>query len=86
MWLTGARPIRVLKGETLRDTAWTLEAMGADAVVNIVRRRGGLPGAEIEKSVVFNGAMELTPTRRRRSWIFIPPGENWASWRAAKWP
>ncbi|HOI81328.1 MAG: aspartate carbamoyltransferase catalytic subunit [Thermovirgaceae bacterium] len=45
------------KGETLRDTAWTLEAMGADAVVV---RHGAVGAADylarkMRKSVVFNG-------------------------------
>lgn len=45
------------KGETLRDTAWTLEAMGADAVVI---RHGAVGAADylarkLKKSVVFNG-------------------------------
>ena len=45
------------KGETLRDTAWTLEAMGADAVVI---RHGSVGAADylarkLKKSVVFNG-------------------------------
>lgn len=44
------------KGETLRDTAWTLEAMGADAVVI---RHGAAGAAEylsrkMKKSSVFN--------------------------------
>jgi aspartate carbamoyltransferase catalytic subunit len=44
------------KGETLRDTAWTLEAMGADAVVV----RHGMPGVpwylkeKLRKASVFN--------------------------------
>ncbi len=47
----------VSKGETLRDTAWTLEAMGADAVVV----RHGASGAahylarKLKRAVVFNG-------------------------------
>ena len=45
------------KGETLRDTAWTLEAMGADAVVI---RHGAVGAADylarkLRKSAVFNG-------------------------------
>lgn len=45
------------KGETLRDTAWTLEAMGADAVVI---RHGAVGAADylarkLKKSVIFNG-------------------------------
>jgi len=45
------------KGETLRDTAWTLESMGADAVVI---RHGAVGSADylarkLKKSVVFNG-------------------------------
>ncbi|HBG14310.1 MAG TPA: aspartate carbamoyltransferase catalytic subunit [Synergistaceae bacterium] len=45
------------KGETLRDTAWTLEAMGADAVVV---RHGAVGAADylakkLRRSVVFNG-------------------------------
>lgn len=45
------------KGETLRDTAWTLEAMGADAVVI---RHGAVGAAsylkkKLKRSAVFNG-------------------------------
>ncbi len=47
----------VSKGETLRDTAWTLEAMGADAVV---MRHGSVGAAhylskKLHRASVFNG-------------------------------
>lgn len=44
------------KGETLRDTAWTLEAMGADAVV-IRHGSVGVPyylSRKLKKAVIFN--------------------------------
>lgn len=46
-----------VKGETLRDTAWTLESMGADAVVI---RHGAVGSAaylknKLKRSAVFNG-------------------------------
>ncbi|NLO55944.1 MAG: aspartate carbamoyltransferase catalytic subunit [Thermovirga sp.] len=45
------------KGETLRDTAWTLEAMGADAVVIRHESVGAADylARKLKKSVVFNG-------------------------------
>ena len=76
-----AKGSSVAKGESLKDTALTLEAMGADAVV-IRHSASGAP----HRLAGWVGAAWSTPatgrtsTRPRPCWTRSPCAAGWAGW------
>ena len=71
------------KGETMRDTAWTLESMGADIVV---MRHGAVGAAQYLASKLKHGIVLNAGdgTRRRRSSTSTRRGSTSATSRAAR--
>jgi len=67
----------VSKGETLRDTARNIEAMGVDAII-IRHKSSGAPHllARSVKCSVINAGDGSTNTPRRASWICSPSAKN----------
>ena len=78
-----AKGSSVSKGESLKDTALTLQAMGADAVV-IRHSASGAPhrlSRWVDGSVINAGDGRMS-TRRRRCSTRTPCGRGSAGWRA----
>ena len=79
-----AKGSSVSKGESLKDTALTLEAMGADGVV--IRHGGsGAPHrlAHWVRGSVSTPATAPTSTPPRRCWTPTRSVAGWAAWRAS---